>query len=157
MERLGQAQYERPIRVSDFDFVLRIRLIGPPNPADFSASSPITSSGGIARHAAPLAPTKALKTGAHATPHTAPQPLPVVDIVAEAAKLQEAMARGGQKAQQVRARESRGDAGQGGAVTAAQADAEGEVDRGGANDATRSAGRMRRGNWGARRNAPPAK
>ena len=60
-----------------------------------------------------------------------------MDIVAEAAKLQEAMARGAQKAQQARAPESRGDAGQGGAVTAAQADTEGEVDRGGANDATR--------------------
>jgi len=60
-----------------------------------------------------------------------------VDIVAEAAKLQEAMARGAQKAQQAREPESRGDAGPGGAVTAAQADAEGEVDRGGANGATR--------------------
>ena len=100
MERLGQAQHERPIGVSDFDFILHIRLIGPPaNPTDFSASSPITSSGAIARDAAPLAPTKALKTGAYATPHTAPQPLPIVDIVAEAAKLQEAMARGAQKAQ----------------------------------------------------------
>ena len=77
------------------------------------------------------------KTEARATPHTAPQPLPVMDIVAEAAKLQEVMTRGAQKAQQVRAPESRGDAGQGGAVTAAQADAEGEVERGGANDATR--------------------
>ena len=52
----------------------------------------ITRSGAISRDAAPLAPTKALKTGACATPHTAPQPLPVMDIVAEAAKLQEAMA-----------------------------------------------------------------
>ena len=57
--------------------------------------------------------------------------------MAEAAKLQEAMARGAQKAQQARAPESRGNAGQGGTVTATQADAEGEVDRGGANDATR--------------------
>ena len=72
-----------------------------------------------------------------AVAHTAPQPLPVVDIVVEAAKLQEDMARGAQKAQQARVPESRGDAGQGGAVTAARADAEGEVDRGGANDATR--------------------
>ena len=47
------------------------------------------------------------------------------------------MARGAQKAQQARAPESKGDAGQGGAVTATQADAEGEVDWGGANDATR--------------------
>ena len=87
MEQLGQAQHERPVRVSDFNFILRIRLIDPPNPADFSASSPITSSGAIARDAAQLAPTKALKTGARATPHTTPQPLPVMDIVAEAAKL----------------------------------------------------------------------
>ena len=137
MERLGQAQHECPIRVSDFDFILHIRLIGPPNPADFSASSPITSSGAIAGDAAPLAPTKALKTGARDTPHTVPQPLPVMDIVAEAARLQEVMARGAQKAQQAQAPESRVDAGQGSAVTAAQADAEGEVDRGGANDATR--------------------
>ena len=101
------------------------------------------------------------------------QPLPIVDIVAEAAKLQEAMARGAQKAQQARAPESRGDAGQGGTITAAQAYAEGEVDRGGANDATGRTsksgpvgmtriappGRSReKGKQvGARRNAPPAK
>jgi hypothetical protein len=109
----------------------------PPNPADFSASSPITSSGDIIRDAAPLAPIKALKTRVRATPHTAPQPLLVVDIVAAATKLQEAMARGAQKAQQARAPESEGDAGQGGAVAAAQANAEGEVGQGGANDATR--------------------
>ena len=47
------------------------------------------------------------------------------------------MARGAQKAQQARAPESGGDAGQSGVVTAAQADAEREVGRGGANDATR--------------------
>ena len=87
-EQLRQAQHEHPVRVSDFDFILRVRSIDPPNPADFSVSSLITSSGAIARDAAPLAPTKALKTGVRATPHTAPQPLPVVDIVAEAAKLQ---------------------------------------------------------------------
>ena len=107
-------QHERPVRVSDLDFIIH-----------------------IARDAAQLAPTKALKTGAHAMPHTAPQPLPVVDIVAEAAKLQEAIARGAQKAQQARAPESGGDTGQIGVVTAAQADAEGEVGRGGAKDATR--------------------
>ena len=39
-----------------------------------------------------------------------PQPLPVVDIVVEAAKLQEAMARGAQKAQQAQAPESGDDA-----------------------------------------------
>jgi hypothetical protein len=60
-----------------------------------------------------------------------------VDIVAEAAKLQEAMIRRTQRAQQARAPESKGDAGQGGSVTAAQTDTEGEVGQGGANDATR--------------------
>ena len=54
-----------------------------------------------------------------------------MDIVAEAAKLQEAMARGAQKAQQARATGSRGDASQGSTVTAAQADVEWDVDRGG--------------------------
>src|SRR6185312_11436845 len=65
-----------------------------------------------------------------------PQPMPVVDIVAEAAKLQEAMARGPQKAQLAQAPESGGDAGQSSVVTAAGADAEEEVSRGGADDAT---------------------
>ena len=65
----------------------------------------------------------------------APQPLLVVDIVAEAAKLQEAMARAAQKDQQARVPESGRDAGQSGVVTAAQADAEVEVDRGGADEA----------------------
>jgi hypothetical protein len=60
-----------------------------------------------------------------------------VDIVAEAAKLQEALARGGQKAQQARAPESGGHAGQNDIVTAAQADAEAEVGRGGTDDAAR--------------------
>ena len=97
----------------------------------------LPSSGAIARDAAQLAPTKALKTGAYATLHTALQPLPVVDIVAEAAKLQEAMARGAQKAQLARAPESWGDAGQSGVVTAAGADAEEELGRGGTDDAAR--------------------
>ena len=123
MERLGQAQHERPVWVSDFDFIVRVHSIDSPNLADFSVSSSVTSSGAIARDAALLAPTKALKTGVYATPHTAPQPLPIVDIVAEAAKLQEAMARGAQKALQARAPESRCDVGPGGAVTATQADA----------------------------------
>ena len=60
-----------------------------------------------------------------------------MDIVAEAAKLQEAMARGAQKAQLARALESGGDAGQSGVVTVAQADAEEEVGWGGADDAAR--------------------
>ena len=69
--------------------------------------------------------------------HTAPQPLPIVDIVAEAVNLQEAMARGAQTAQQARVPESGGDAGQSGVVTAAQADAKVEVGRGSADDAAR--------------------
>jgi hypothetical protein len=28
-ERIGQAQHERPVRVSDFDFLFRVRLIDP--------------------------------------------------------------------------------------------------------------------------------
>ena len=67
----------------------------------------------------------------------APQPPPVVDIVAEAAKLREAMARGAQAAQQARAPGNGGDAGQSGIEAAAQADAVGEAGRGGADDATR--------------------
>ena len=85
-------------------------------------------------------------TGACAMPHMAPQPPPVVDIVAEAAKLQEAMARGAQKAQLARAPESGGDAGQSGVVMAARADAEEEV------------GRLQEEELvGARRSTPPAK
>ena len=129
MERLGQTQHERPIRVSDFDFILRIRLINPPVLLTSTLLPRLPSSGAISRDVAQLAPAKALKTGARAMLHTAPQPLPVVDIVAEATKLQEAMARGAQKAQLARAPESGGDAGQSGVVTAAQADAEGEVEQ----------------------------
>ena len=70
-------------------------------------------------------------------PHTAPQPPPVVDIVAEAAKLWEAMTRGAQAAQQARALGNGGDAGQSGVEAAAQADTVGEASRGGADDATR--------------------
>jgi len=53
-----------------------------PNPANLTLPSPISSSGAVAKDAAPLALTKALKTGMRATPHSAPQPPPVVDIVA---------------------------------------------------------------------------
>jgi len=84
-----------------------------------------------------LAPAKALKAGARSTPHTVPQPLPVVDLVAEAAKLREAMARGAQAAQQARAQEEEGDAGQSGATAAAQADVVEEAGRGGADGAAR--------------------
>ena len=66
-----------------------------------------------------LAPTKGLKTGAHATPHSAPRPSIGVDLVLEAGdeKLHKAVARGGLEAQLARAQESGGDAGQSGVVT----------------------------------------
>ena len=60
-----------------------------------------------------------------------------MDIVAEAAKLWEAMARGAQAAQQARAPGNGCNAGQSGVEAAAQADAMGEAGRGGADDATR--------------------
>ncbi|XP_039827414.1 translation initiation factor IF-2-like [Panicum virgatum] len=96
-----------------------------------------SGSGAVAKDAAPLAPAKALKTGARVTPHMAPQPPPIVDIVAEAAKLREAMTRGAQVAQQARAPGNGGDASQGGIEAASQADAVGEAGRGDADDATR--------------------
>ena len=84
-----------------------------------------------------LALAKALKTGVRSTPHTAPHPLPVVDLVAEAAKLREAMARGAQAAQQARAQEDGGGVGQSGPEAAAPADAVEETGRGGADGAAR--------------------
>ena len=74
----------------------------------------IFSPGAVPKDAVQLAPTKALKTGAHSTPHMALQPLHAVDLVAEAAKLRAAVARGAQAAQQARVQEE-GDAGQSGA------------------------------------------
>jgi hypothetical protein len=70
------------------------------NSVVLSFCSLISSLGAVAKDAVQLTPTKALKTGARSMPHTAPQPLPAVDLVAEAAKLREAMARGAQAAQQ---------------------------------------------------------
>src|SRR6185437_8966518 len=99
--------------------------------------SSISSPGAVAKDAVQLAPTKALKTGARSTPHTAPQPLPAVDLVAEAAKLREAMVRGAQAAQQARAQEEEGDVGQSGAEAAAQADDVEETSRGCADGAAR--------------------
>ena len=80
-------------------------------------------------------PTKALKTGARATPHTVPQPLPVVDIETEATKLREAVARGTLESQLARAQEGGGDTGQGEAAVAARADFERETGRGGTESA----------------------
>ena len=71
-------------------------------------------------------------------PHTAPQPLPAVDLVAEAAKLREAMARGSQAAQQALAQEAEGDVSRSGAEAAAQADDAEETGRGGAGGAARA-------------------
>ena len=89
--------------------------------------------------AARLAPTKDLKTGAHATLHSASQPPSGGDPVlgAEAVKLREAVARGALLTQQARAREGENDASQSGAAAAARADAEGVAGRGGAESATR--------------------
>ena len=89
------------------------------DPVVLNSCSLISSLGAVPKDAVQLAPAKALKTGARSTPHTAPQPLPAVDLVAAAAKLREAMARGAQVAQQARAQEEEGDAGQSGAEAAA--------------------------------------
>ena len=85
-----------------------------------------------------LAPAKALKTGPRSTPHTAPQPLPAVDLVAEAAKLREAVARRAQAAQQARVQEEEGDVSRSGAEVAAQADDAEETGRGGTDGAARA-------------------
>ncbi|XP_039812117.1 uncharacterized protein LOC120675093 [Panicum virgatum] len=82
-----------------------------------------------AKSAARLTPIKALKTEAFATPHTAPQPPLGVDIEVKAEKLREAVAQGTLESQLARAQEGGGDAGQGEAATAAQADTEREACR----------------------------
>ena len=66
----------------------------------------------------------------------APQPLPAVDLVVEAAKLREAVARGAKAAQQARAQEE-GDFSRSGAEAAAQADNAEETGRGGADGVAR--------------------
>ena len=78
------------------------------DPVVLNSCSLISNPGAVPKDAVQLAPAKALKNGARSTPHTAPQPLPAVDFVAEAAKLRAAVARG---AQQARAQEEEGDAG----------------------------------------------
>jgi hypothetical protein len=107
------------------------------DPVFLNLRSSISSPGAVAKDAVQLAPSKALKTGARSTPHTAPQPLPAVDLMAEAAKLRAAVARGAQAAQQARVQEE-GDAGQSGAEAAAQADDAEETGRGGAGGATQA-------------------
>ena len=97
----------------------------------------ISSPGAVPKDVVQLAPAKALKTGARSTPHMAPQPLPAMDLVVEAAKLRAVVARGAQAAQQARVQEE-GDAGQGGAEAAAQVDDAEETGRGGAGGAARA-------------------
>ena len=98
--------------MADFSILLNSRLL-------------ISSPGAVPKDAVRLAPAKALKT---------------VDLKAAAARLREAMARGAQAAQQARAQEEEGDAGQSdagqrGAEAAAQADDAEETGRGGAGGA----------------------
>ena len=128
----SEEQHERPIEVSDLDFVFIFAR--PSNSADFNIFPRLPGCRASTKSAARLAPNKALKARAFATPHTAPQPPPGVDIEAEDEKLHEAVARGAQEAQLARALESGGDAGQNGIVMAAQADAEEEAGRGCADD-----------------------
>ena len=114
-------------------------LLSQPREAEHECSRLLISSPGvIPKDAVQLAPAKALKTGARSTPHTAPQPLPAVDLEAAAARLREAMARGTQAAQKPRAQED-DDAGRSGAKAAAQADDAEETGQGGAGDATQAA------------------
>ena len=125
------------------------------DPVVLNLCSSISSPGAMAKDAVQLAPAKALKTGARSTPHTAPQPQPAVELVAAAAKLREAMARGAQVAQQARARGEEGDAGQSGAEAAAQADDAEETGRGGAGGAARAVIEVEAGRGGAASAARP--
>ena len=69
------------------------------NPVVLNLRLLIFSPGAVPKDAVQLAPVKALKTGARCTP----QPQPVVDLEAAAARLREALARGARAAQQARA------------------------------------------------------
>ena len=62
------------------------------NPVVLNSRLLVFSPGAIPKDVVQLAPAKALKIGACSTPHTAPQPLPAVDLVAEAAKLRAGVA-----------------------------------------------------------------
>ena len=108
------------------------------DPIVFNSCLLISSPEAVPKDAVQLAPAKALKTGERSTPHTAPQPLPAVDLEAAAARLREAMARVAQAAQQAWAQEE-GDAGQSGAEAAAQADDAEEIGRSGAGGAAKAA------------------
>ena len=124
-KRYEKAEHERSIRVSGLGLYFCCLFGRFLDPVVLSFCSSISSPGAVAKDAVQLAPTMALKSGARSTPHTAPQPLPAVDLVAEAAKLREAMARGAQAAQQAQALGNWGDAVQSGAEAAAPADAVG--------------------------------
>ena len=112
-ERHGQTQHERPVGVSDLDFVFHIRLIDPPILLTSALSSRLLGYRTTTKDVARLALTKALKTGVYTTTHSAPQPPIGVDPVleAEAVKLREAVARGALEAQLARAQEGGGVAG----------------------------------------------
>ncbi|XP_039811988.1 translation initiation factor IF-2-like [Panicum virgatum] len=115
-------------------------LVEPPA-ARTERRSPTPAAGQRAttKDVAHLAPTKALKTGAHATPHSAPRPPIRADPVreAEAVKFREAVARGALEAQLARAQEGGGVAGQSGTAPVARAEAEGGAGRGGAESTAR--------------------
>ena len=98
-----EAEHECSIRVSRLGFCFCCVFDRFLNPVVLNLCSSISCPGAVAKDVVQLAPAKALKTGPRSTPHTAPQPLPAVDLVAEAAKLWVAMARGAQVAQQARA------------------------------------------------------
>jgi len=95
-ERRGQAQHERPVRVSVFVFTPCICLLDPLILLISMFLSRLLDCRGGAKHAPRLAPTKALKNGAHATPHSAPRALLGVEPILEAGavRLHEAVARG---------------------------------------------------------------
>ena len=120
-------------------FVFRIRLFEPSVLLASTFFPCLPSYRAPAKDAARLAPTKALKTRALATPHSAPQPPIGMDPVLEegAAKLREAVARGALEAQQARAQEGGGDTGQSGAAVATRANTEEEDGRDGMENAAR--------------------
>jgi hypothetical protein len=100
-ERHGQVQPEFLVGVSGFDSIFRTCSF------DFSVlltpafSPPLSSYRATSKGPVRLAPTKALKIGASATPHSAPQPPTEGDqtLETEAVKLREAMALEAQLAQ----------------------------------------------------------
>ena len=91
-KRHEEAEHERSIRVSRLGIHLCCVFDQFLNPVVLSFCSSVSIPGAVAKDAVQLALTMTLKTGVRSTPHTAPQPLPNVDLMAEVAKLREAMA-----------------------------------------------------------------